>query len=190
MIRIVGCVCGAYHQSPNRQKLLARHCRLRYAQACGPSAGRVPPVGLAGSIVSPSPLPWFAELLGALVARRDLTEDQTKKAERIKSSYKKETIKLGADIKVAEIELKELTSEETVNLEKVKEKIKEIEGLKARLRLYRIEKLEEFKKILDAKQVKKLREVFYKSRGYSSGWGGEGGECEGVKEGEGEEGVE
>ena len=131
-----------------------------------------------------------------IFSKLDLTEDQTKKAERIKSAYKKETIKLGADIKVAEIELKEFMSEETVNLEKVKGKIKEIEGLKARLRLYRIEKLEEFKKILDAKQMKKLREVFYKSRGYSSGnggWGGEGGECEGgegVKEGEGEEGME
>ena len=138
---------------------------------------------------------FFREIFSKL----DLTEDQTKKAERIKSSYKKETIKLGADIKVAEIELSELTSEETVNLEKVKGKIKEIEGLKARLRLYRIEKLEEFKKILDAKQLKKLREVFYKSHGYSSGVGGVGGvgggggECEGgegVKEGEGEEGVE
>lgn len=134
-----------------------------------------------------------------IFSKLDLTEDQTKKAERIKSAYKKETIKLGADIKVAEIELSELTSEETVNLEKVKGKIKEIEGLKARLRLYRIEKLEEFKKILDAKQLKKLREVFYKSHGYSSGVGGVGGvgggggECEGgegVKEGEGEEGVE
>jgi len=134
-----------------------------------------------------------------IFSKLDLTEDQTKKAERIKSAYKKETIKLGADASVAEIELRELMSEETVNLEKVKGKIKEIEGLKARLRLYRIEKLEEFKKILDAKQLKKLREVFYKSHGYSSGWGGVGGwggecgECEGgegVKEGEGEEGME
>lgn len=86
----------------------------------------------------------------------DLTEDQQKKARTLKSDYIKGYIKAGADIGVAEVELKELLAAEAVNLGQVKAKIKEIESKKADLRFFRIKSLEEFKKILTPEQRKKM----------------------------------
>ncbi|MBI5468122.1 MAG: PDZ domain-containing protein [Deltaproteobacteria bacterium] len=86
----------------------------------------------------------------------DLTEDQRKKARILKSDYIKGSIRSGADIGVAEVELKELLAAEAVNLGQVKAKIKEIESKKADLRFFRIKSLEEFKKTLTPEQRKKL----------------------------------
>lgn len=86
----------------------------------------------------------------------DLTEDQRKKARTLKSDYIKGSIKAGADIGVAEVELKELLAAEAVNLGRVRAKIKEIESKKADLRFFRIKSLEEFKKTLTPEQRKKI----------------------------------
>lgn len=89
----------------------------------------------------------------------DLTEDQLKKARTLKSDYMKGSIKAGADIGVAEVELKELLAAEAVNLGKVRAKIKEIESKRADLRFFRIKSLEDFKKTLTPEQRKKMESM-------------------------------
>ncbi len=89
----------------------------------------------------------------------DLTEDQQKKVRALKSDYIKNSIKAGADIGVAEVELKELLAAETVNLSRVKSKINEIGAKKAELRFLRIKSLEDLKKILTPEQRKNLGAV-------------------------------
>lgn len=86
----------------------------------------------------------------------DLTEDQQKKVQALKNDYIKNYIKAGADIGVAEVELKELLAAEAVNLSRVRSKINEIGSKKADLRFLRIKSLEELKKILTPEQRKKM----------------------------------
>lgn len=106
-----------------------------------------------------------ADFMREFISELGLNEEQTKKATQLKFRYMKDTARIESDIKVAGIELKELLMEGTVNLERVKQKINEIAGLKAKLKFYRVEKLEEFKKLLDEKQLKKMKELFTEGMG-------------------------
>jgi Spy/CpxP family protein refolding chaperone len=101
----------------------------------------------------------YGKMYLMVISGLDLTEDQLKKARTLKSDYMKGSIKAGADIGVAEVELKELLAAEAVNLGQVRAKIKEIEAKKADLRFFRIKSLEEFKKTLTPEQRKKMESM-------------------------------
>ncbi len=97
--------------------------------------------------------------MGHIGEALDLSPDQLEKASALKIDYKKKTIRLKADIKIAEIELKELLGAPKTNMDKVKAKVRAIETLKSNLRIYRLEMKEDFKKILTGKQLKKFNEL-------------------------------
>lgn len=86
-----------------------------------------------------------------------LTPEQRAKADGLWPEYLKKTIKSGAEIKVAEIELMEVTSSEPVNLEKARQKVIDISSKRSDLRFFKIKTIEEFKKILTSEQRDKLK---------------------------------
>lgn len=101
----------------------------------------------------------------------DLTPEQRAKADGLWPDYLKKTIKSGADIKVAEIELMELTASDPVNLEKARQKVVEISSKVSDLRFYKIKTVEEFKKILTAEQRDRLKGMISKN-GSMMAWPG------------------
>ncbi len=101
----------------------------------------------------------------------DLTLEQRAKADGLWPDYLKKTIKSGAEIKIAEIELVELTSSDPVNLEKARQKVAEISSKVSDLRFYKIKTVEEFKKILTSEQRDRLKGMISKN-GSMMAWPG------------------
>ncbi len=93
---------------------------------------------------------------GRIFLQLDLSDEQRRKVSDIRLEYRKAMIRLGADIDVAEVELKELLMGEPVDLKAVKAKIQDIEELRGRRRFYRIERLQELKRLLTPRQKKRL----------------------------------
>lgn len=88
-----------------------------------------------------------------------LSEEQAKKLEQLRSDFEKETIRNEADIRVAEIDLNNLLQTSSTDLGKIEAKIREIEKLRADLRIARIRAIEKGKALLSADQRKKLQEL-------------------------------
>lgn len=99
--------------------------------------------------------PWISLAL----QNRDqlgLTADQVAQLEALRGEFQKEAIRRQADIRVAETELAELLRADPVDLTKVEAKLRQIETLRADLRLSRIRALEKGKALLTPEQWKKL----------------------------------
>jgi len=104
--------------------------------------------------------------------RLRLGSAQRRKAATHFAAYRKKTIRLDADIRIAEIELAELLIARPVRLEKVRGKIDEITSKEAELRFFRIKSLEDFKKILTKRQRKRLNKLI--QDGAAAGFAGYG----------------
>lgn len=102
----------------------------------------------------------------------DLTDEQKEKLASIRAEYRKTTIRLDADIEVAEVELKELVAAPEMDLGQVEEKIDEISDKNAELRLYRLKTFSDVKKLLTPAQLDKLRWPLEGARPGPSGCGG------------------
>ena len=94
----------------------------------------------------------------------ELSDDQVKKLEQLRSDFEKETIRNEADIRVAEIDLNNLLQAQSADLAKVEAKIRDIERLRADLRIARIRAIEKGKALLTAEQRKKLQELLSDQR--------------------------
>jgi hypothetical protein len=102
-----------------------------------------------------------------------LSDDQVKKLEQLRSDFEKETIRNEADSRVAEIDLNNLLQAQSADLAKVEAKIRDIERLRADLRIARIRAIEKGKDLLTAEQRKKLQELLSDQRfTRSQPWGG------------------
>ncbi len=102
-----------------------------------------------------------------------LSDDQVKKLEQIRSDFEKETIRNEADTRVAEIDLNELLQAPSVDLGKVEGKIREVERLRADLRIARIRAIEKGKGLLSAEQRKRLQDLVLDQRfSRFQSWGG------------------
>jgi Spy/CpxP family protein refolding chaperone len=88
-----------------------------------------------------------------------LSDEQVKKLEQLRTDFEKETIRKEADIRVAEIDLDNLLKAATPDMDKIEGKIREIERLRADLRIARIRAIEKGKALLSADQRKKLHEL-------------------------------
>jgi Spy/CpxP family protein refolding chaperone len=88
-----------------------------------------------------------------------LSEEQVRKLEQLRSDFEKETIRNEADIRVAEIDLNNLLQAPSADLGKVEAKIREIERLRADLRIARIRAIEKGKALLSPDQRKRLQEL-------------------------------
>jgi len=91
----------------------------------------------------------------------DLNLDEKQKASigQIKSGMMKETIKRTADMRIVQIELKDLLSQDTVDMKAVEAKVKQLEMIKTEMHLSHIKAMEECKAKLTPEQRKKLREM-------------------------------
>jgi Spy/CpxP family protein refolding chaperone len=89
----------------------------------------------------------------------NLDEQQKAFMGEIKSRMMKETIRRKADMHIAQIELKDLLSQDTVDMKAVEEKLKQLEGMKTEMQLSHIKAMEECKSKLTPEQRKKLREM-------------------------------
>jgi len=93
-----------------------------------------------------------------------LSDDQVKILEQLRSDFEKETIRNEADIRVAEIDLNNLLQAQSAELAKIEAKIRDIERLRADLRIARIRTIEKGKALLTAEQRKKLQELLSDQR--------------------------
>lgn len=89
-----------------------------------------------------------------------LDEEQMEKIKGVESNYMKTFIRSEADLKIAEIELKELISAKQVNLDKVKEKTSLLGSLRSDMRFFRYKTMEDVKNILRDDQKEQFRKLF------------------------------
>jgi Spy/CpxP family protein refolding chaperone len=101
-------------------------------------------------------------LISLMLSHRDklgLSADQVRQLERLRSDYEKESIRKDADLRIAEMDLQTLLDSPAVDMGKVESKVREIEKLRADLRLARIRAVEKGKEQLTSEQRQKLQEL-------------------------------
>lgn len=134
----------------------------------GMGAGRAP--GHEGPLIS---------LMLDMKDQLGLSLQQVQALRDLRAAFEKEAIQRGAEIRVAEVELRETLTQEQVDLGRAETLIRKIAGLRAELRLARLQTLEKGKSVLTPEQLAKFREAGHQMarRGMGSGgmMGGPGG---------------
>ena len=88
-----------------------------------------------------------------------LTDEQIDKLKAIKLEHEKAAIKARAELKIKELELRELMQATEPDELAIKAKVKEIEDLRTRLMMNRINGRLEAQRVLTEKQLKQLKEL-------------------------------
>jgi len=89
----------------------------------------------------------------------NLDEQQKTLIGKIKSRMMKETIRRTADMRIVQIELRELLSQDPVDMKAVEAKVKQLEMMRTEVHLSHIKAMEDCKTKLTPEQRKKLREM-------------------------------
>ncbi len=92
-----------------------------------------------------------------------LNDDQMAKLKKIRSDYQKEMIKRHANMRVAEMELWEILDTKTLDMAKAEKKVKELEGMRSDLMMYRIKALQDTQKFLTPEQYEQFRELGFRT---------------------------
>ena len=103
----------------------------------------------------------------------NLSTEQIEKLEKLQSEFLKETLKRSGKLQIAEIELKELQTQEPLDLGKVDAKLKQIEAFRTEIKLAYIKTIETGKAVLTPQQQKNLalserKSLVYPDREYFS----------------------
>ncbi|HHL39393.1 MAG TPA: PDZ domain-containing protein [Deltaproteobacteria bacterium] len=114
----------------------------------------------AGCPKEKGPAAGHAMLFARAVKELGLSDEQREKATELIFAYKKRAVRMEADIKVAELELRETTLKDEVDLDKVRAILSEIESKRTSLRLYRYRSMEDFKNILTDEQRRDFRKLY------------------------------
>ncbi len=88
-----------------------------------------------------------------------LDEQQKTLIGEIKSRMMKETIRRTADMRIVQIELKDLLSQDPVDMKAVEAKVKQLEMMRTEMHLSHIKAIEDIRTKLTPEQRKKLREM-------------------------------
>jgi hypothetical protein len=104
-------------------------------------------------------MPSPSQLVSMLKAELGLSDDQAKKLREIFFQALKTGIKQRADLRIAEVELRELLDTDSVEMGQVEAKLKAIEGLRTALRLSLIKAHEQAKAVLTSEQRQKLESL-------------------------------
>jgi hypothetical protein len=91
--------------------------------------------------------------------RLGLTADQVKHLEQLRNDFAKESIRSEADLRIAELDLTSLLEAQPVDMPRVEAKIRDIERIRADLRIARVRSIEKGKAQLSAEQRRKLQEL-------------------------------
>ncbi len=89
----------------------------------------------------------------------NLNEQQKAFINETKTRMMKETIKRTADMRIAQIELKDLLNQEPMDMKAVEAKVKQLGILKTEMYLFHIKAMEDYKTKLTSEQRIKLREM-------------------------------
>lgn len=121
---------------------------------------------------------FFQEELG-------LSPEQIQKFKKLRGEYEKESIRRKADIRIAEIELWDVVEKADSTPQQIEQKVREVQGKKTDLRVFRFKHMGTLKTILTPEQFEKFRTMGfmmfgggrYKSggMGMKGGMGGGGG---------------
>jgi hypothetical protein len=106
-------------------------------------------------------------VISLMLRNRDklgLSADQVRNLEQLRNDFEKESIRNDADVRVAEMDLNSLLETQHIDMAKVEAKVREIERLRADIRIARIRTIEKGKQQLTADQRKKLQELFTESQ--------------------------
>jgi Spy/CpxP family protein refolding chaperone len=110
----------------------------------------------------PGAMPFALRLLAGL----DLNERQKDAIKEIGSNVIKESIRKGAEIEIAELEVMDALDKDSADLTAVEVKLKTLESLRTELRVAHIKAVEEIKSKLTADQKKKLRKILEAGPGF------------------------
>jgi len=88
-----------------------------------------------------------------------LSAEQVTSLEQLRRDFQRESIRRDADLRIAQMDLDALLSAPTVDMPKVEAKVREIERLRADIRIARLRTIEKGKQQLTAEQRKKLQEI-------------------------------
>jgi Spy/CpxP family protein refolding chaperone len=97
--------------------------------------------------------------MSEIVKGLNLDDQQKAFMGEIKSRMMKETIRRKADMRIAQIELKDLLMQDTVDMKAVEAKVKQLEMMRTEMQLSHIKAMEECKAKLTPDQRKKFREM-------------------------------
>lgn len=109
-------------------------------------------------------------LITYMLSRREdlnLTTDQVRSLERLRTDFEREAVKNEGDLRVADLDLGEIMKSDPVDVKKAEAKIREIEKLRADLRIGRIRAIEQGKAVLSQEQREKLRGMTTPASRYS-----------------------
>ena len=99
-------------------------------------------------------------IISIMLSHRDelgLSAAQAQSLERLRTDFQKEAIRAEADLRVAEMDLRQLLAAEPVDMSAVEGKIRTVEKRRADLRLARVRTIERGRAVLSADQREKLR---------------------------------
>jgi len=86
-----------------------------------------------------------------------LSDDQIDKFKKVRNDYERESIRRGADIKIAEMDLWDLFDKKDFTADQIEKKVREVEAKKTDLRVFRFKQLSTVKSILTPEQFEKFR---------------------------------
>jgi Spy/CpxP family protein refolding chaperone len=124
--------------------------------------------------LTPAESPLERPLISIMLDHRrelELTPAQVKELERLRTGFQREAIKLEADQRVAQLDLTTLLGAEPLELDKAEAKIREIERLRADVRIARIRAIERARAQLTAQQREKLLSLLGELRPATGGGG-------------------
>jgi len=117
---------------------------------------RHPEDGPSGKMFRPHGDPFSPESLREMLG---LTDDQVQKISQLRLDYEKETIRKHADIRVAELELKNLLEQKNIDMGAFEKKVRQLEGLRGDLMLLRVKDMQKAKEFLNEKQFAHFKEM-------------------------------
>ncbi len=88
-----------------------------------------------------------------------LTGEQVTKLEQLRDNYQRQSIRSEADTRIIDLDIAALLDKPNVEVPKVEQKIREVEKLRADLRIARVRAVEQAKALLTAEQRKKFYET-------------------------------
>jgi Spy/CpxP family protein refolding chaperone len=100
-------------------------------------------------------------VISQLLSHREnlqLSSEQVKKLEQLRDNFQRQSIRNEADTRILDLDITALLENQSVDLPKVEQKIRESEKLRADLRIARIRAIEQAKAVLTAEQRKKFYE--------------------------------
>jgi Spy/CpxP family protein refolding chaperone len=130
------------------------------AHQLGEHLRSTPGLGTPGG--GPAPSPAERPLISFMLEHREqlaLTPEQAARLETLRQEFTRESIRRDADLRIAEMDLAALLDQAPLDLAKVEAKVRELERLRADLRIARIRTIEQGRTLLTPEQRAKLQSL-------------------------------